>query len=338
MLRGPENSGVPSQERSRPVGPTVGRPVPHEHLAVDGSAGHASSPSTRDNMSLVRSRSPFRLGALAAALAVLAALGPVAAARPASVLAADPTPVGSSVTFHGRGYGHGVGMNQYGARGRALAGQTATEILAHYYQGATLGRDPARHADPRPRPQRASRPARRRRWCSTAAARPGSSRAVATTYPKDARIEVRPRITTTAAGTTVTWRVKVIDPERDHPARRHDRILPPARRDRLHRLPGGIPHVQVRHIPRRAPDRAEDHGPARERDERIEARAVPAWRGAGGDAVDLAGRGAEGTGDRGALLCRPSAPARRVLLRRPRRLELAGLPRRAAGRSPRRRP
>ena len=45
----------------------------------------------------------------------------------------------TSVTIHGRGYGHGVGMSQHGARGRALDGATSTEILAHYYQGATLG-------------------------------------------------------------------------------------------------------------------------------------------------------------------------------------------------------
>jgi len=36
-------------------------------------------------------------------------------------------------------------MSQYGARGRALAGQDAATILAHYYQGTTLGQtDPAR--------------------------------------------------------------------------------------------------------------------------------------------------------------------------------------------------
>jgi stage II sporulation protein D len=53
-------------------------------------------------------------------------------------------PVSGSITFHGRGWGHGVGLSQYGARGRALAGQTAEQILAHYYQGATFGTmDPA---------------------------------------------------------------------------------------------------------------------------------------------------------------------------------------------------
>ena len=59
-------------------------------------------------------------------------------------LPAGVTALPATVTFHGRGYGHGVGMSQYGARGRALAGQPAAEILAHYYQGTTLGtRDPS---------------------------------------------------------------------------------------------------------------------------------------------------------------------------------------------------
>ena len=46
--------------------------------------------------------------------------------------------------FRGNGSDHGVGMSQYGARGRAAAGQTYDEILAHYYTGTTLGTiDPA---------------------------------------------------------------------------------------------------------------------------------------------------------------------------------------------------
>ena len=47
--------------------------------------------------------------------------------------------LGPSTAFFGRGYGHGVGLSQYGARGRAIAGQTAAQILAHYYQGTTIG-------------------------------------------------------------------------------------------------------------------------------------------------------------------------------------------------------
>ena len=51
---------------------------------------------------------------------------------------AAATTLGSSVRFYGRGWGHGVGLNQYGAKGRALAGQTAEQILAAYYKGAKV--------------------------------------------------------------------------------------------------------------------------------------------------------------------------------------------------------
>ena len=40
--------------------------------------------------------------------------------------------------FTGRGYGHGVGMSQWGAQGMALAGRSAEEILTHYYQGIAI--------------------------------------------------------------------------------------------------------------------------------------------------------------------------------------------------------
>jgi SpoIID/LytB domain protein len=59
-------------------------------------------------------------------------------------VSADGGPGLPDVTFYGRGYGHGVGMSQYGARGRALAGQLAPAILAHYYPKTALGaRNPA---------------------------------------------------------------------------------------------------------------------------------------------------------------------------------------------------
>lgn len=41
-------------------------------------------------------------------------------------------------TFIGKGYGHGVGMSQIGARNRALAGQRFDEILKFYYDGAQI--------------------------------------------------------------------------------------------------------------------------------------------------------------------------------------------------------
>jgi stage II sporulation protein D len=41
--------------------------------------------------------------------------------------------------FSGRGYGHGVGMCQWGAKGMAEQGHTAKQILEFYYPGTVLG-------------------------------------------------------------------------------------------------------------------------------------------------------------------------------------------------------
>lgn len=46
--------------------------------------------------------------------------------------------VGSNVEIHTKGYGHGVGMSQYGAQGMAKNGYNYREILSHYYVGTTL--------------------------------------------------------------------------------------------------------------------------------------------------------------------------------------------------------
>ena len=45
---------------------------------------------------------------------------------------------GELARFSGRGYGHGVGMCQWGAKGMAEQGSTAWQILTFYYPGATL--------------------------------------------------------------------------------------------------------------------------------------------------------------------------------------------------------
>lgn len=43
------------------------------------------------------------------------------------------------ITFYVTGYGHGVGLSQYGANAMAEAGSTWREILEHYYTGVTIG-------------------------------------------------------------------------------------------------------------------------------------------------------------------------------------------------------
>ena len=48
--------------------------------------------------------------------------------------------VGEEITITTKGFGHRVGMSQYGADAMAVTGSTFEEILAYYYQGTTLTR------------------------------------------------------------------------------------------------------------------------------------------------------------------------------------------------------
>ena len=71
---------------------------------------------------------------LALLLAVVAALvGPAGASPQAS----DTVSV-TTFVINGRGWGHGVGMAQWGAYGYAKHGFTYDRILAHYYPGTKL--------------------------------------------------------------------------------------------------------------------------------------------------------------------------------------------------------
>ncbi len=48
------------------------------------------------------------------------------------------TTTDTSITFHTQGYGHGVGMSQYGAKGMAEDGSSYEDILLHYYTGTVV--------------------------------------------------------------------------------------------------------------------------------------------------------------------------------------------------------
>ncbi len=45
---------------------------------------------------------------------------------------------GNTVNIHTRGFGHRVGMSQYGAEAMAVAGKDFEDILSHYYPGTSL--------------------------------------------------------------------------------------------------------------------------------------------------------------------------------------------------------
>jgi SpoIID/LytB domain protein len=133
----------------------------------------------------------------------------VPSSTPAAALATavGPTTLGETVTFYGRGYGHGVGMSQYGARGRALAGQDAATILAHYYQGVTLEPiDPATRI----------RVLIMSRWAATEArplviygrVAPWSIDGIGSVFPADARLRLFPTLETTGSASGA-WRLVV---------------------------------------------------------------------------------------------------------------------------------
>jgi stage II sporulation protein D len=67
------------------------------------------------------------LAALAAALVLVLAPSAGAASR-------------TTMVMEGRGWGHGIGMSQYGADGYALHGWKYPAIIEHYYTGVTLGK------------------------------------------------------------------------------------------------------------------------------------------------------------------------------------------------------
>ena len=85
-------------------------------------------------------------GGLASALAVSL---PARSAAVDSTTGATTTPIVTSsaaevLAVSGHGWGHGLGMSQWGAYGYALHGYSFERILAHYYPGTTLGPAPTR--------------------------------------------------------------------------------------------------------------------------------------------------------------------------------------------------
>jgi stage II sporulation protein D len=63
----------------------------------------------------------------------------IAATLLIALLAVSVASAKTTFTIRGAGFGHGVGMSQYGALGFAQEGRNAAEILAHYYTGTALG-------------------------------------------------------------------------------------------------------------------------------------------------------------------------------------------------------
>jgi stage II sporulation protein D len=142
----------------------AGRAVPTTTRATTTSASttvtYVTAPGATTAAALVAPATPTTTATLAATAAAKTTTrpattpGPAAAAATATTAAATTTTAVApppalttstapdTVVFSGHGWGHGIGMSQWGAYGYALHGSTYDAILAHYYSGTTLG--PAR--------------------------------------------------------------------------------------------------------------------------------------------------------------------------------------------------
>ena len=69
---------------------------------------------------------------------IFVSLGMVLDKENPSLLTQSNSVSGSSFVFQGKGYGHGVGMSQYGAKGMADKGFRYDQILMHYFSGVEI--------------------------------------------------------------------------------------------------------------------------------------------------------------------------------------------------------
>ena len=71
------------------------------------------------------------------------------AARAHTSALAQPVPAGAATFLvTGHGWGHGVGLSQYGAYGYAQKGVGYEKIVLHYFAGTELGAAPVSRARP----------------------------------------------------------------------------------------------------------------------------------------------------------------------------------------------
>src|SRR5689334_13405926 len=76
---------------------------------------------------------------LAALLTIAISVVAVPLAPPASAAEVYTMPQSGSWPVNGAGFGHGIGMSQWGTQGAALQGIPYDQILSFYYPGTSFG-------------------------------------------------------------------------------------------------------------------------------------------------------------------------------------------------------
>jgi stage II sporulation protein D len=113
-----------------PAAPTTAK------LTVTGDAPAKSTRSPSETVFVIGNDGK-PIARMVQGTAIIGATNPVTALNGDAHAIGAPAPE-TTLTITGGGYGHGVGMSQWGAYGLALLGKSYTDILAHYYQGTKV--------------------------------------------------------------------------------------------------------------------------------------------------------------------------------------------------------
>lgn len=106
-------------------------------LVADKVAGENQIADLQRRLEELRQALTENADKLAAATAYLLSLTGDGTAKNCRRFGADTA--SGQYTFAGGGLGHGVGLSQFGANGSAQHGKNYRQILAHYYQGTSIG-------------------------------------------------------------------------------------------------------------------------------------------------------------------------------------------------------
>ena len=98
--------------------------------------------SVADSLRRTRRRLALFARSTIVAVVVLSPVARIASAEVAAIASspnvfAVPDP-NAALTFDGSAFGHGVGLCQWGSRGRAAAGQSVQQIIGAYYPGTAI--------------------------------------------------------------------------------------------------------------------------------------------------------------------------------------------------------
>lgn len=120
-----------------------GRAPGAKPVAVPAKAGPIAAPAALPLTEVLQDSASGAIISLlppppSAPMSAAAGAAPAAPDRSTPAPAADPPQPALELVVEGRGFGHGVGMSQWGAYAMALQGRSYEQILRHYYRGVDL--------------------------------------------------------------------------------------------------------------------------------------------------------------------------------------------------------